>query len=90
MSGYQVTFEKEVCSVVISTKDYDLLGWTVFGWSLQAEAIQEFDGSRGIWQNSFQLWHRRLEHISVNDMKWLKYIATGIQFEEKYMEKCVP
>ncbi|KXJ71709.1 hypothetical protein RP20_CCG019894 [Aedes albopictus] len=40
--------------------------------------------------NSFQLWHRRLGHLSASGMMRLKSIATGMKFEDENLPRCVP
>ena len=75
-----MTFRKQTCKVVSPTNEVVTIGQESGGLYRLKRATGLSVNMVSRMDDSFQLWHRRLCHMSVGCMKRLGNMASGVEF----------
>ena len=87
--GFRVEFTKDACKVLDASNSVVAIGRETDG----LYKLTETKRSRANLvqaDDKFELWHRRMGHLSASGMKRLREMTTGAQFEMKNELQCVP
>ncbi|XP_055627599.1 uncharacterized protein LOC129769384 isoform X1 [Toxorhynchites rutilus septentrionalis] len=87
-NGFRVLFTKEECQVVDPDNAIVAIGREVDGLYKLSEVKKPVGNL--VKDGRYELWHRRMGHLSASGMKRLKSMVTGLEFEVKDPAKCVP
>ena len=97
-SGHLVSFRNNKCLVTKSDGTVVLEGVlsanNVYKLNLQVCTVKDQElcstdvAFKATVRHSISLWHRRLAHLNDAYLKQLTHSATGIQFDDKHLDKC--